>query len=102
MVNSELEIYLTDFLNRAFRGKNAKNHEFAAGRYKNPPAFTIPLLSILRRHREALWRRAASSAIAPFAIRIGGIECYRSARFCRLGQNFADELLQRFSGSGGA
>jgi hypothetical protein len=47
-------------------------------------------------------RSVSSSAITLFAFRTGSVEYYRSVRICCFGQNFADELLQRFSGLGGA
>ncbi|MGO9172031.1 MAG: hypothetical protein ACLP7P_08715 [Rhodomicrobium sp.] len=49
MVNFELEIYLTDFLNRTFAGENAKNRELCGRKNKNPAPFTMPALTVVRR-----------------------------------------------------
>src|SRR5208337_2402710 len=40
MVNSERQIYLTDFLNRTFAGENAKNRAFCGGEiFKSAPVY---------------------------------------------------------------
>jgi len=53
MVNSKLQTYLTDFLNRTFAGKIAKNGHFTAVRNSDSPAFTISALTALRRYENA-------------------------------------------------